>query len=483
MQAMHTPTRKKRSNQQEVVKAGKDTRIEETRSEVRDSTEKREATETNQNIPLTSMKTNKISAIDATSATKMELPVKRIVQKKLNYMEISPGAPKSTQTLPNRISEAAHITQSATKHIEASKNLRGEIKLAVLDAIKRLYDLVCEAEDQRKEQINKNKEQVNKSKEQSTANNSKEMEKLEQIENRLIDWEKINLEMENKIERTIRTHLKTYASVLATHKNEPARKNYIPTKTDTEQMHSIIISSTKQETNTEILERIKVTVDPKNTGLRIDKLRKAKDQKVVISCDTKQRLNEVTERIKRDNTLTVKPTKDKDPLIILRGVLQAHSDEDIMHYIKAQNGHLLDKIDESEKRIELKFRRKARNPLLNNIVLQVSPQVWKVITEAGKLHIELQRVVAQDQSPLIQCSRCLAFGHGKRFCEIEKDVCSHCGGDHKKNECTKHIEGSAPICINCKKANAEKTNHNAFDAQCPTRDKWDALARLSVAYC
>ncbi|XP_050676833.1 uncharacterized protein LOC126973533 [Leptidea sinapis] len=89
--------------------------------------------------------------------------------------------------------------------------------------------------------------------------------------------------------------------------------------------------------------------------------------------------------------------------------------------------------------------------------MSVSPQIWKRVTENGQLHIDIQRIQVEDQSPLLQCTRCLGYGHGKRFCKEEVDSCSH--------------------------SKADINDHNAFSQSCPVRKQWDDLARSSVAYC
>ncbi|GBP42628.1 hypothetical protein EVAR_87179_1 [Eumeta japonica] len=44
--------------------------------------------------------------------------------------------------------------------------------------------------------------------------------------------------------------------------------------------------------------------------------------------------------------------------------------------------------------------------------------------------MELQRRPVRDQSPLVQCSRCLGFGHSRKYCREEADKRAHCGDNH-----------------------------------------------------
>ncbi|GBP96407.1 hypothetical protein EVAR_90504_1 [Eumeta japonica] len=86
------------------------------------------------------------------------------------------------------------------------------------------------------------------------------------------------------------------------------------------------------------------------------------------------------------------------PTVIIRDVLKVNSDEDIVRSLRTQNRHLSEGLDwekpravSSPDKSRLRIRGAQRRP------------VW-------------------DQSPLVQCSRCLGYGHGKRFCKEVSEV-------------------------------------------------------------
>lgn len=250
-------------------------------------------------------------------------------------------------------------------------------------------------------------------------------------------------------------------------------------------VHSVIISSTNEnDTSSAVIEKIRTAVDAKSSGIRVERVRKAKDQKVIIGCHSKSELHRVTERIRTSNTkLEVEEVKNKHPLIIIKDVLSVHTDDDIYEAIKNQNKHLLGDVQQEDMEMRIRYRRKTRNPHLAHVVLQVTPAVWQRLTAAERVHVDLQRLKVSDQSPLIQCSRCLAFGHGRRLCKDAVDLCSHCGGPHLRSECASWLAGGEPKCRNCFLAKSDKLDHNTFDGTCPIRGKWDAIARSSIAYC
>ncbi|CAH2109183.1 unnamed protein product [Euphydryas editha] len=149
--------------------------------------------------------------------------------------------------------------------------------------------------------------------------------------------------------------------------------------------------------------------------------------------------------------------------------------------LKNQNGELFSGLDPGETQILVKYRKRTRNPNTEHVI-SASPILWRRMTEAGSVNIDLQRVVALDQSLLVQCTRCLAYGHGRRLCGEKEDLCSHCGDTHMKAKCAEWLASLPPSCRNCHMAKLEKSQHNAFCENCPVRKRWDDLARSAAAY-
>ncbi|CAH2208350.1 jg5084, partial [Pararge aegeria aegeria] len=219
-------------------------------------------------------------------------------------------------------------------------------------------------------------------------------------------------------------------------------------------------------------------VSAKTTGIRVDRLRKAREGKVVLGCQSKDELAKVAEKLRTGNpTLLMEEKDNRDPLVIMLNVLNINTDEDILGALKRQNSGVLGVIPEGDYRACVKFRRKARNQHENHVILQVSPPVWQRLVSVGKAHIDLQRVVVKDQSPLVRCSRCLGYGHGRKNCNETVDTCSHCAGQHLRINCPVWKAGDKPNCRNCQEAKQDKTDHNCFEDSCPIKIKWEALAR------
>lgn len=380
--------------------------------------------------------------------------------------------PKAVKYI-SKTAEARAYQNKAKLHLNNSKNLKTDIKAEVTQAVDRLYNIVKELEEE-----NKGKKGKEITPERSVVGSKKIVEKMEEHSrmlsenNRKIEELKLILdEQKGSIEKI------TYASVTAakTEKRSPVRSA----------LHSIVVTS-EQETDTGevVLNKVREAMDAKQGWVKVDNIRKAKDRKIIMSCSTKEEREKVKRRLENSNkNLIVEEVVNKDPLIILRDVLLINSDEDVLKAMKNQNKGVFEGLEEGEDRLAIKYRRKARNPHTGHIVVSTSPRVWRRVVDAGALHIDLQHVRVADQSPLVQCSRCLAYGHTKRLCKEFIDLCSHCGGPHLKTECADWLAGAEPACRNCLRASLGRVGHNAFSYECPVRKRWDALARSAIAYC
>lgn len=112
------------------------------------------------------------------------------------------------------------------------------------------------------------------------------------------------------------------------------------------------------------------------------------------------------------------------------------------------------------------------------MVLQVSPAIRQALTEAGRIHIDHQRVVVKDQTPLIQCSRCL-FRSRTEAVHRDHGLMQPLLRPIRIN-CPSRLAGGEPTCRNCQAAKLEKTDHNSFDELFPVRKRWDRLTRSGV---
>ncbi|CAG9782221.1 unnamed protein product [Diatraea saccharalis] len=246
-----------------------------------------------------------------------------------------------------------------------------------------------------------------------------------------------------------------------------------------ETLHSITIASENaNETSEEVLQKTSTILEAEKGKVRIDRVRKSKYQKIVIGCNQRMEIEKIEEKLRKAKGLIVEKMTNKDPLVILKNVIYKMTDEEAIERLIRQNGEIFGK--EEEKEIKIKFRKKTRDIERCHMILQVKPTIWNRMIKQGHLYMGMERVRVEDQSPLIQCTRCLQFGHGRKFCTESADRCSHCGGPHLRAECPDR--GEPPRCCNCVHSKQDNTDHNAFSQECRTREKWEYLARSTTAY-
>ncbi|GBP49275.1 hypothetical protein EVAR_102218_1 [Eumeta japonica] len=152
--------------------------------------------------------------------------------------------------------------------------------------------------------------------------------------------------------------------------------------------------------------------------------------------------------LKLNLKISVSKPEPSLPLIIIRDVLKVNSDAQIVESLMRQNGHTTEGLDWGKVEARVRYRRRARNPRVPSGPRGVARAIY-ASHKTGYVYVGLQRRPVWDQSPLVQCSRCLGFGHSKKWCREQNDKCAHCEGDHTGPTCPDRKAAQPPKCINC----------------------------------
>ncbi|XP_061381137.1 uncharacterized protein LOC133319744 [Danaus plexippus] len=254
-----------------------------------------------------------------------------------------------------------------------------------------------------------------------------------ELEGKLMEYE-VTVRDTGKAIETLKASASTYAEAARAPKPKvqlpPCRPN-----------HALIVSSTApKDTSDTVIGKVREALDARRSGVQIGRVRKIRDGKIVISCGDRPGLEKTESRLKSQAGLKLEPAANRDPRVIIRNVFCYNTEADIIESLKCQNQKLWRDLDPAHFRVKEVYRRKARNPHQAHVVLQVSPKVWRKLTEAGTIYIDIQGLTAEDQSSLVQCTRCLGYGHGRRNCKETVDRCSHCGGGRGHTERTVPLE-------------------------------------------
>lgn len=196
--------------------------------------------------------------------------------------------------------------------------------------------------------------------------------------------------------------------------------------------------------------------------------------KIVAEFDKTEHIDAV---LKKANTtsseVTARSASSLKPMFILKGISKNISTESLPDIICGQNDcikkNLLGWDD-----ISLKFIQRNRNENLYNAIFMTTPSVWQAVIDSGHLNINHQRVHASNHIPLLQCFKCLQFGHTKNRCTNSFSVCSHCSSpQHGYKDCPVKADSSKANCHNCSEFNNrhnitnKSSAHSATSMHCP----------------
>ncbi|KAJ0169716.1 hypothetical protein K1T71_014901 [Dendrolimus kikuchii] len=423
-----------------------------------------------------------------------------------------PEVTKDAARQSSRMKDAKTSYDKANECLSNSRNLKTEIKQGVQGAMDRLYALIKEMDRDMREGRMKSagnkvemgeREIQRREMETQTEGQGPEQEDREKVKQSEKDFEREkadliqkmgehaslireNLERMNNLSQVIQKNSvdmsevgapkPSYASVAAV---RPGAKP--PTYRT---LHSVAVTSGKGHRSAEeTLKEVQQALDAKQGGLEVERVRKARDGRIIISCRTEEDREKVKHKLTEKRTdLTAENITNKKPLVMITGVLRVHTDEDLFQALRNQNRAVFEGLGEAEDQMEAAYKIRGKNPNTHRVVLRVTPTLWRRLTEVGTVKVDLQTLQVADRSPLTQCTICLGFGHGRRLCTETQVLCGHCGGPHTISECEEHSVGAQPSCKNCTRERRPEATHNAFSEKCPVRARWDKIVRATVAY-
>lgn len=262
-------------------------------------------------------------------------------------------------------------------------------------------------------------------------------------------------------------------------KSNLPKRTYADTLT-TPHYNLVIESNDPKHTGEEVVAQVKSKVDVVQLGIGVTEVRKLRNKKIIIGCGSEREREKFKKAVKEAApNLTITEPKNRKPLLRLKGVAADLSDAKIEEAIVMQNSKLLDTLDLKQKKIKIIRRIKIRNSPMSNMIAEVDHGMWNMMKDQ-KIRIGYQIVPAVDQTPLVQCFKCLGFGHKAKDCDAALR-CGRCAQSHDTRECDQTTK--TPVCTNCKDRQNIETDHPAYSAQCPEWQKWDKIARSSVQYC
>ncbi|XP_021208518.1 uncharacterized protein LOC110386478 [Bombyx mori] len=264
---------------------------------------------------------------------------------------------------------------------------------------------------------------------------------------------------------------------------EGQRKSKIPSRVPpTDPNWPIVLESVDpRSTSDDIIKNVKGKVDPVALGIAINGIRKIRNQKAIVCCDSEKDRKAFCQALKNaEPKLSAKIPSTKNPLLKLPGVANDMTNSQIEEAVIKLNKRLLVEVENKDLKVKVQRRTKGRNSLVANVILEVNYKIWTRLKDQ-RLKIGYQVVTATDHSPIRQCYNCLGFGHLARDCNQESNKCGYCAQQHDSRICAN--KNGPPTCANCKKETGVATAHPAYSRECPIWQKWDRIARAAVKYC
>lgn len=244
----------------------------------------------------------------------------------------------------------------------------------------------------------------------------------------------------------------------------------------------MVESADPRHTSDDVLNEVKRTVDVVELGIGVSRVRKIRNQKVVVACDTGEGRALLQEALRKSGgKLTASPVAQRNPLLRLMEVAPDLSDRKLEEAVIKQNAGAISGTPQDGRSIKVIRRTRGRTDAVQNVIVEVSPALWQAL-QNRRIKLGYQSgVLAVDHSPLVQCYKCMGFGHMAREC-TKGACCGHCSGAHETRACGSR--DAAPTCINCREAGlgGDAIAHPAYRSECPVWLRWDRLARAAVNY-
>lgn len=194
-----------------------------------------------------------------------------------------------------------------------------------------------------------------------------------------------------------------------------------------------------------------------------------KNGDILMMFDQEDEVGAIAEHIRNDLGVEAHERNLFLPKITITHIPEYISlDSSLEDTIVSSNEWMQEIIDKGEK-LEVLFTYKAKS--LGSAVCKVTPNMRDAIIQRhNRIKIGMRCCPVKDRIHVLQCGKCLSFGHKTNACKQDKYTCAWCAGDHKSSDCGQKDDPSNHKCANCSKiitGEAKVSHHNAFAKSCP----------------
>ncbi|CAB3258798.1 unnamed protein product [Arctia plantaginis] len=239
---------------------------------------------------------------------------------------------------PKRSATATQCCEAIREQLGLSGNIKREIKREIEVRVNQIERIIRAYEEDRKRTLKGQSAKMVEAGEKQANSENELLKKLEENERLIKENGKVIQEIKERIGRQEerekereRREPSTYAGAVA---GRPGAQ--LPERTT---LHSVAVTSKdEKDTGEQVLERLRKVANEDEGWVKVEKLRKAKDRRIIIGYRTEEDRKRAQKRLEeREKSLTVEEIKNKDPLLILYNVLKNLKDEELTSAIRARN--------------------------------------------------------------------------------------------------------------------------------------------------
>nr|CAH7756124.1 unnamed protein product [Callosobruchus chinensis] len=223
----------------------------------------------------------------------------------------------------------------------------------------------------------------------------------------------------------------------------------------------LLIKANNDVSDTDVLHDITTSVNPAQINACIDNTRKIKNGLMVL-CEDEKSLERLKVNLNSNKALNSKytisePKKFKPRLLVKNVKLNNQSPEQVVEGIITLN-----KFDETS---YLKCVTKLKHFQSTNLIIEVSPDLRKIILKRGYIHVGWKKCEVSDHIHILRCSKCCGYGHTVKDCNLEL-VCGKCAQHHKLADC----QSTSEECVNCINFNKSSKRNVATNHACNSKE-------------
>lgn len=216
-------------------------------------------------------------------------------------------------------------------------------------------------------------------------------------------------------------------------------------------------------------------MDP--TEIPIENMRNATKGTIVLEGRNRDDLNVIQKYAaeKLGNKYDVKLSELRKPKIIISGMNEKLSDDDIVTKIKRQNKPM----EDAEMSVVSVFGKSTFSA-----VIEIDCESFNKImsSERKKLNVGWSSCIVKEYVSVLSCYKCQGFNHKASDCKNER-ACKKCSGKHDVSQCKSKVMK----CTNCVQANKKlnlnlKTNHVASSKGCKVMERKVNFNKKRVQY-